>query len=253
MPTILITGASSGIGAALALHYAAEGTTLFLLGRDEERLTEVSRGAQELGAKTHIVVADVTDAVVMSQKLQALDRISSIDLVIANAGISAGTGGGQETPEQVRAIFQTNVHGVLNTIHPLIPLMKSRGWGQIALMSSLAGFRGLAGAPAYMASKAAIRVYGEGLRGELARFGLDVNVICPGFVQTPMTEVNRFKMPFLISADRAALIIKRGLEKNRPRISFPWPMALIVWIMAALPTVWIEGLLNKLPRKDAYG
>ncbi|MDX9689687.1 MAG: SDR family NAD(P)-dependent oxidoreductase [Alphaproteobacteria bacterium] len=253
MPTILITGASSGIGAALARRYAAPGTTLFLLGRDEKRLAEAAHSAAMLGAKAQAVCADVTNAAEMAQKLIELDKESPIDLVIANAGISAGTGGGQETREQVLAIFRTNVDGVFNTIQPLIPLMKARGRGQIALMASLAGFRGLAGAPAYMASKAAVRVYGEGLRGELAPFGVAVSVICPGFVKTPMTEVNRFKMPFLISADRAGHIIKNGLEKNRPRISFPWPMVFLVWGMTTLPVAWTDGLLNRLPRKGSCG
>lgn len=248
---ILITGASSGLGAALALHYAGPDVTLFLSGRDQKRLEAVAQEVRQRGARVEAKILDVTDKAAMAAWLVGVDERAPLDLVIANAGISAGTGGGEETPAQSEAILATNLQGVLNTVHPLIPRMTARRQGQLALMSSLAGFRGLAGAPSYMASKAAVRVYGESLRGELAAHGVKVNVICPGFVRTPMTGANGFPMPFLMEADEAARIMAKGLAANKPRITFPWRLAALVWLMAALPPAWIDGLLSRLPRKKA--
>ena len=128
--------------------------------------------------------------------------------------------------------------------------MRPRGRGQIAIMASLAAFRGFPGAPAYCASKAAVRVWGEALRGHLHADGIGVSVICPGYVKTPMTAVNDFPMPMLMSAERAARIIRRGLTRNKARIAFPWPMAAMVWLLAALPPGWTDPLLRAMPGKD---
>lgn len=250
MKNILITGASSGLGAALAGVYAAENTQLFLSGRDEKRLKEVAARAQRRGAEVQTAIMDVTNEGAMKEWIEAIDRDHPLDLVIANAGISAGTGHGEETSAQSDAIFDTNLNGVLNTSRPAIACMKKRGRGQVALMASLAGFRGMAGAPSYMASKAAVRVYGESIRLDYAPHGIKVNVICPGFVKTPMTDVNQFHMPFLIGPEKAAKIIKKALEKNKARISFPWRMSALVWLVSSLPAAWVDTLLVKLPRKD---
>ncbi len=246
---ILITGGSSGLGAALAQAYAAPNVFLFLGGRDGARLDSVANLCRAKGARVEASLVNVTDAAAMAAWIEGCDQLSPLDLVIANAGLSAGTGGGEETAAQTKAIMDTNVQGVLNTIHPALALMKPRGRGQIALMASLAGFRGLAGAPAYCASKAAVRVYGESLRDELAPQGIKVNVICPGFVKTPMTGQNGFPMPFLMEADKAARIMKRGLERNKARITFPWLLAALVWLLAALSPNLTDGLLRHLPRK----
>ena len=122
--------------------------------------------------------------------------------------------------------------------------------GQIALMSSLAAFIGFPGAPAYSASKAAIRVYGEALRGALHADGIEVSVICPGFVDTPMTRVNDFPMPFLMTSEKAAAIIKRGLVANRGRIAFPFPMYFLVWLLSGLPPVLVNAMTRRLPEKN---
>ncbi len=246
---ILITGGSSGLGAALAQKYAAPDATLFLSGRDGTRMDSVAALCRAKGAKVETALVDVTDAAAMAAWIERCDQEAPLDLVIANAGISAGTGGGGETPAQTMAVMETNVQGVLNTLHPALALMKPRGRGQIALMASLAGFRGLAGAPAYCASKAAVRVYGEALREELAPQGIKINVICPGFVKTLMTGQNGFPMPFLMEADKAARLMKRGLEKNKARITFPWRLAALVWLLAALSPNATDGLLHRLPRK----
>lgn len=249
MKNVLITGGSSGLGAALALAYAADKANLFLSGRNPQRLETIAKQCVALGSTVETRLIDVVDEQKMKAWIEEVDQKTPLDLVIANAGISAGTGEGEETAAQSKAIFDTNLMGVLNTSRPALDLMKKRGKGQVALMASLAGFRGMAGAPSYMASKAAVRVYGESLRLELADDGIAVNVICPGFVKTPMTDVNKFPMPFLMSPERAAQIMKKGLEKNKARISFPWPMSALVWFIAMLPAAWIDGLLACLPRK----
>lgn len=246
---VAITGASSGLGAALAREYAAPGVRLSLGGRNEERLRSVAEACRARGAQVEAQFVDVTDAPGVEAWIKEAEARAPIDLVLANAGVSDGTGTGGETKAQALEIFGTNLHGVLNTIFPVLPFMKARGRGQVAIMSSLAGFRGLPGAPAYCASKAAVRVYGEALRGELAPLGVAVNVICPGFVQTPMTDVNDFPMPFLMSADKAARIIRKGLDRNKGRIAFPWPMTLLVQLLGLLPQPLYDHLAGGLPRK----
>lgn len=247
--SILITGASSGLGAALADVYAAPGVRLALGGRDKARLDAVAERCRTAGAEVEATVIDVCERDAVAGWIATSDTRRPLDLVIANAGISGGTGGGREPPEQVRRIFEINVNGALNTVLPAVPRMIERRRGQIALMASLAGYRGLPGAPAYCASKAAVKVFGEGLRGELASKGVGVSVICPGYVDTPMTQRNRFPMPFLMDAPKAARLIKKGLARNKARIAFPRPMATLVWLLQAMPPGAIDRLLARLPRK----
>lgn len=247
--TILITGASSGIGEALALAYARPGTVLALLGRDPARLSDVAQRCERLGAAIETAAISVTDAPAMADWIAGLDRRTPLDLVIANAGISGGTARGHENADQVRAIYATNVGGVINTVMPVIGAMTARRRGQIAIMSSLASFRGFPSAPAYCASKAAVRVWGEALRAELAPDGVDVCVVCPGFVVSRITSANEFRMPLLMPADRAARIIVGGLARGRARIAFPWRMYAAVRLLAMLPSALIDPLLRSAPRK----
>jgi len=247
--SILITGASSGIGAALARAYAAPGVTLALGGRDALRIAAVADACRERGAAVTTATLDVLDRAALRDWIEGVDAATPLDLVIANAGISAGTGDGGESEAQLRRIMAVNVDGTINTVMPALDRMRPRGRGQIAVMSSLAGFRGLPGAPAYCASKAAVRIWAESLRSDLAASGIGISVLCPGYVETPMTAVNRFPMPFLMGAERAAAIIRRGLDRNRARIAFPLPMYLAVRLLAAIPVAWIDPLLRRLPRK----
>ena len=260
--SVLITGASSGIGAALACAYAGPGRRLVLGGRNHARLEAVREACAQRGAAAVAEAVDVTDRADLAAWIEDAWREQPLDLVIANAGISAGTGEvgttqGGESAAQAEAIFATNLTAVLDTVHTALRLMQARApeagrpRGQIAVMSSLAAFRGFAGAPAYCASKAAVRVYGEALRDAHARDAIEVSVICPGFVRTPMTDVNAFRMPFLMAADRAAAIIKRRLAENRARIAFP---RRLYWIIRAVDLgtgALTDRAMRGLPRKPA--
>jgi short-subunit dehydrogenase len=247
--SIVITGASSGIGAALAKAYAGPNVHLALGGRDRARLGTVGGLCRAAGATVEEGAVDVTDGPAMEEWLAAVDGTHPVDLVIANAGISAGTAAGWERPDQARAILAVNLQGVLNTVLPLLPAMDRRGGGKVAIMSSLASFRGFPGAPAYCASKAAARIWGEALRGDLWDSGIRVSVICPGYIASPMTARNQFYMPLLMDADRAARIIKRGLAQGRARIAFPWPIYFASWLLGLLPPLLTDGLLRRLPKK----
>lgn len=252
--SILITGASSGIGAALARGYARPGTTLALGGRDGARTESIAAECRARGADVSIFIADVADAVTMRRHVDQAERARPLDLVIANAGISEISGPGGETEEQARRIFAVNVDGVMNTVFPAIDAMRAHApqsgeRGQIAIMSSLAGFHGYPGAPAYAASKNAVRAWGESLRGELYREGIYVSVICPGFVATPMTDGATFPQPFKIGAERAAEIIARGLARGRSRIAFPWPTYFAAWLGIALPEWMVDPMIRRMPNK----
>ena len=244
---VLITGASSGIGEALAVAYAAPRMTLSLSGRDGTRLAAVALDCRRRGADVHASVLDVTDRAAMADWIVARDQAAPLDLIIANAGISAGMG---ENGDATRRIFGINLDGVLNTVLPALELFRPRRRGHIVLISSLASFRGVGGAPAYCGSKAAVRVWGEGLRGALAGNNIGVSVVCPGFVTSRMTDVNTFSMPFLMHADKAADIIRLGIAANKGRIAFPWPMLFAVWLLAVLPDAWADLLTRRLPAKE---
>jgi short-subunit dehydrogenase len=251
--SILITGASSGIGEALALRYAATGAALALTGRDRARLDGVAAACRSKGARVLAEAVDTTDAAAMEGFAARAEELAPLELVIANAGISGGAGFAGETPEQARRIFAVNLDGVLNTVLPALTYLRKRRRGQLGLMSSLASFRGFPGAPAYCASKAAVRVWGEGLRPLLAAEGIGVSVICPGFVTSRMTQGNAFPMPFLMDSARAARIIADGLSANRARIAFPLPMRLATWVLAALPPAATDPAMRGLPKKRPLG
>jgi short-subunit dehydrogenase len=246
---IVITGASSGLGEALAKIYAERGVTLGLLGRNTEKLEALAMYCRARGTEVIIAGVDVCDEAAMTDWLAHFDADHPIDLIIANAGISGGTAGGTESPEQTRRIFDVNVTGVFNTVLPVIAWMQMRKRGHIALISSIAGFRGLGSAPAYCASKAAVRAWGEGLRLELKPHGINVSVVCPGFIKTPMTAVNPYPMPFIMEAEEAALRIKTGIEKNRPRIAFPLPMSIPMWLLSCISPRLADVLVSWLPGK----
>jgi len=248
--SILITGASSGIGEALARLYASNAATLFLSGRNAERLQAVADTCESMGATVSSTVVDVTDSMAMARWIGECDTRRKLDLVIANAGVSGGGSGVGRGLEATRPILAINVDGVVNTVLPALERMRERGYGQIAIMSSLAAFRGLPTSPAYCASKAAVRAWGEGLRARYARDGVRISVICPGFVESRMTAGNPFPMPLLMHGDRAALIIQRGLARNKGRIAFPFGTYAAAWLLDVLPTNLTDWMFRNLPAKE---
>lgn len=248
---ILITGASSGLGRALAIYYANAKNNLFLCGRNLDRLHDVKEICKDLNANVFIKKLDVVNEKDCRAWIEKIEENYPLDLVIANAGISAGTSKGVESAKQISMIFDVNVNGVLNIINPVIEKMKERKNGQIAIISSLAGFRGLPSSPAYSASKSAVRVYGEALRGNLRDFGIKVNVVCPGYIKTAMTDANDFYMPFLMTAEKAAKKIAVGLKKNKSRIAFPFPFYFLVWFATLLSPKITDNIFAKLPKKKS--
>ncbi len=247
---ILITGASSGIGAALATAYAGEGRTLILVARNEARLNEVAAQCRAKGAVVHTASIDVREKEKLAAYINEIDAQHPVDLVIANAGISAGFSNSvEENYQRAEEVFAVNLGGVINTLHPLLPRMIARGRGHIAILSSLAGIVALPSAPAYSASKAAVRVYGDALRGELRAHHIDVSVICPGWITTPLTEKNDFPMPFCMNVERAAGLIIHRLAQKKRRIAFPWQLYLLLCSIAALPVSVSDGLMGAMPKK----
>jgi short-subunit dehydrogenase len=234
---IVLTGASGGLGLALARRLAAPGATLLLTGRDAARLAQAAQAVAAAGGRAETARADVTDAAAMARVLIAFDEAGPVDLLVANAGVSAGTraGGAMESAAEARGVIEANLLGMLNTVDPLRERMAARGGGTIAVMSSLAGLRPLPDMPSYSASKAAVRAYGVALRGALRPSGVRVCVICPGFVTSPMSARHRGFKPFEIDADRAAAIMARGLARGAAHVTFPWPLAAMTWLDARLP------------------
>jgi short-subunit dehydrogenase len=243
--SIVITGASSGIGEALALDYARPGVALALTGRDAGRLEAVATACRAKGATVAADTIDVVDRDRFAAWLTAFDDAHPVDLVIANAGISIDKDNSSlDDFSLIRRTFDVNVGGVLNTVEPLLPRLMNRRVGQIAIISSLASFIGLPYAASYNASKAAVRVWGESIRYVLKKSDVGVSVVCPGFVVSGITREAPFPMPFIMPATRAAAIIRRGLAKNHARIAFPIGLTAAVWFGMVLPGRWAARLLG---------
>jgi short-subunit dehydrogenase len=247
--SVLVTGASSGIGRALAMEFAARGADLALLGRDAGRLEATARACRLAGGRVRSAALDIRDAAAMAEVLSGFDDDAPFDLVVANAGI----GRNREDAAWLRETVEVNVLGVVNTLEPLLPRLVERGRGQIGLMSSLVAFRAFGGPPGYAASKAWVRLYGEALRGRLAGRGIGVSVICPGFVDTPMTSTVPNPPRHMLSAEAAAGIVRDGLERNAPRISFPRAAAWRVWLSAMLPASWTDRAIMRKWREAVAG
>ncbi len=239
---VLITGASRGIGAALARAYAARGVRLSLTGRDPAALDAVAADARAAGAEVAHATLDVRDGEALGAWIVAGDDQHPIDLAIANAGINRPDDAPGAPPDNLRLLLETNVLGTAQVVNRCLPRMRARGRGQLALMSSLAGITGFGGMASYGASKAAIRAYGQALRGDLAPLGIKVSVICPGFVDTEMAaQVKGTKMGEW-SAERAARFIQRGLARNRGLIAFPPLEAFGVRLLTVLPGILMDPI-----------
>jgi short-subunit dehydrogenase len=245
---VVITGASSGIGKALAQEYARRGATLALIARRGDLLTQL---ADSLAARSYAYTADVRDARALAAVADDfIGRVGCPDVVIANAGVSAGTLTGNPQDNQVfEEILAINVTGMMLTFQPFIEPMKARKHGTLAGIASIAGFRGLPGASAYSASKAAAISYLESLRVELTGSGVSVVTICPGYVATPMTGRNPYRMPFLMDADVAAKKIAGAIARRKRLYVLPWQMAVAGWFMRRLPRPLYDSLFSHAPHK----
>ncbi len=248
---VLITGASSGIGEALAEYYAANGAArLFICGRNAERLEKVRASCVALGAEVFAEVLDVADSKAMAEWVARCNDIAPLNLAIANAGM----GTVNETDDSIRNTFATNVNGVINTVLPVLQAYRARPAQYaedkaVAVVSSMAGYHGLPTCPAYSASKACVKAWGEALRPVLKREGIRMSVICPGFVRSRITDQNTCPMPFFMEAPQAAKIIVEGIKANKGIIAFPWPLRFVVWLVSVLPNCVSDLLYGRLPPK----
>ncbi len=244
--SVLITGASSGIGRALALAYADHGVRLALIGRDASRLEATVAAARAQGASVEAATLDVRDRSAMAAWISAADARVPFDLAIANAGITTGLGPDDltEDPESVRAIIATNLVGVLNTAEPLIGPMCARGSGQLAFVGSIAGLRGLPYSPAYCVTKAGVHAYTEAIRGRLETRGVLVSLIVAGFVKTPLNDSIAAMKPGEISDAAAAALIKQGLAKGKATIAFPRFLYAAAMLGRFLPARWYDRLMG---------
>lgn len=245
---VFITGASSGIGAALALFYARQGAQLALIGRREEALRAVRDGLP--GSGHAIYPLDVRDRPALHAAAADFLEGGPVDTVIASAGISAGTLTEEDEDYAVfESILATNLNATVATFEPFISSMRARGAGVLVGIASVAGVRGLPGAGAYCASKAAVRVYCESLRIELRGSGVRVVTIAPGFIRTPMTAHNPYKMPFLMPVDRFAVQAARAIDAGMAYRVIPWQMGWVARLMRLVPDGFYDRVVAGRGRK----
>jgi short-subunit dehydrogenase len=236
----VITGASSGLGEALARELHLRGWKVGLIARRTDQLKAL---ADSLGEGATYSPADVSDAEATVSAVRQIEQsLGPCTLMIANAGIGTYTSSKNWETSEITQVFKVNTLGVIHAIGAVIPQMVERGSGHVAVVSSVAGYRGLPGFGAYSASKAAVSNFFEALRGELIPRGIAVTSIHPGYVETPLTDTNNFSMPFIIPAEKAARIMANGLEKRKKEINYPWQMANMMRLARVLPN-WAWDLV----------
>jgi len=232
----------------LALFYARTGCALSLSGRNAGKLEQLALACRAQGAQVHLHCGDVTDAAAMAIWLEARDDALPLDLLIANAGIGGAsviappTG---ESGDQARMILETNLIGVVNTVTPIVPRMVARRRGHLVLIGSIQAMIGMPQSPVYCASKAAVRIYGDGLRRLLRHQGVRLTNVLPGFIDTPMSQSLDLARPFCWSADKAARRIARDVARHKPQCVFPWPLRVSIGLQNFLPiglTDWVMSL-----------
>lgn len=247
---VFITGASSGIGEALAIALAKKGAILGLLARREELLAELAAKCETSGGTARIFACDVVDSeVVHAAANKFRDEFGHIDILIANAGIGGNNREARKLlPDAVRNVIEINLLGAVNAVHSVLPEMIERGSGHLVAVSSLAGFRGLPRSAAYCASKAGMTAYFESVRLDVRQKGIDVTIIQPGFIRTPLTSGREAKMPFLMELDDAIPHFLRAIEKRKTFAAFPWQLATLVRLARYLPS-W---LYDRFAARAAY-
>ena len=245
---ILITGASGGLGRALAIEYAENGVVLALLGRDSDRLEETARACRARGAEVETGCGDVRDTAATLAMINAFDDAHPVDIFVANAGVMHALRRTDlvEDPTQVRELFEVNMLAVTETVNPMLTRMAARGAGGIVIVSSMSAYFGVPTFPAYAASKAAVRTYYAALRAQARRRGVVVTVVCPSYINTSMTARMNVPRFMLTNASRAARTIKRAVGRRRRLVAFPWYHALGLHLLGILPAAtadWIAGLV----------
>ena len=245
---VFITGASSGIGQALAQYYAKEGAIIGLAARRADLLNKLQKS---LPSESVSYPLDVRDADALEKAAQDfVARFGAPDIVIANAGVSAGTlTENKDDLNTFKGVVDINLLGMVHTFQPFIASMKQARKGSLVGIASVAGVRGLPGAGAYSASKAAVIAYLESLRVELNLDGISVTTIAPGYIKTPMTDINAYAMPFLMAPDVAAKKFARAIANKKRFIVIPWQMGWVARVMRFLPPWLWDYLMKHAPRK----
>ena len=240
---IIITGASSGLGEALAFHYATSQNQLVLIARREEKLNHVAVKCRSMGAKVEIIVADVNDYDGMQRVGKQLAE-KTVDRVILNAGISVGHSGGVTPFEDFHRLFQTNFLSIHALLEPIIPKLLEQKSGEVIFISSLASLISMPTSVAYSSSKRALNAYAEGLRYQLKPYGIEVMTILPGFIDSEMTRKNRFKMPFLLSTQKGVKRITDAIAAKKHFYPFPFRFYLMIRLMLLLPQSLRDKIVN---------
>lgn len=250
----IVTGASSGIGWALAKELARHRCAVGVIARRQERLEALVQEIEAAGGRAAWATADVGDQAQTRAAVQSIrERLGPIDLMIANSGIGTSTTIDPMNVADVEAMMRINLLGVVYSIDAVLPEMLQRGKGHLAAVSSLAAYQGLPGESGYCASKAAVNSFMEGMRMQLRPHHIAVTTICPGFITTPMTAQNEFQMPFLMSAEQAAVLIVGALSRKKKVYDFPWQTSLLMKLLAWLPDWLIIRVTNhRLDKKPAH-
>jgi short-subunit dehydrogenase len=244
---VFLTGASSGIGEALAVAMAKQGATLGLLARRKDLLEDLASRCEAAGGHARVYAADVRDAEGVAAAVEAFRKeFGHIDILVANAGVGGKSQAARDlVPTAVEEIIDINVMGAVNAVHAVLPHMLDRASGQLVAISSLAGFRGLPRSAAYSASKAAMTAFFESVRLDVAHRGVDVTIIQPGFIRTPLTAGREAKMPFLMYLDDAVPLFLRAIEKKKRFAAFPWQLASIVRLGRIMPSWMYDRIAGR--------
>jgi short-subunit dehydrogenase len=251
--TVLITGASSGIGKALSLAYAELGANVVLLARNADKLNELTEEIISKSGSAFSIPCDVTGFDKMKESIEIIiEKYKRIDIAFLNAGISGKTNFFDLDVEQLKEVYNTNIFGVMNGFKAITPYMVKEKSGIIAVTGSLADCRGLPNSGSYSSSKIAISHLVESAGIELKKYGIKIILIRPGFVESKMTEKNQYQMPYLMTAEKAAKIIIKGIEKNKSKISFPFPMVALTNIVKFIPDIIYHNFAEYFIKKKGF-